>query len=92
MPQKQSIKQKATLVPTSTNAASETLHMETDDHLVAPDLKGEDPDMEISAEQLEGGEGLEPGDDSLWQNEVNLSTSTNKELLIIDCFLVSRWK
>ena len=86
MPEKQSIKQKTTLVPTSTNTASETLHMETDDQLVAPDLKGDDPDMEISAEQLEGGEGLEPEDDSLRQNEVKLSTS--KELLMTDCFLV----
>ena len=43
-------------VQTPTNAASETLQMETEVHLVAPDLKVEDPDIDISDEQLEGGE------------------------------------
>ena len=70
---------------------SKTHHMDTDDHFIATDLKVEDPDIDISAEQLEGGDSAEDfdgGDISLWQNEVKLLLSKSENrLLISDCFL-----
>ena len=91
MPDIKQAKRTPTPVPTSINTASETLLIETDDHFMAPDLKVEDPDsdIDISAEQLEGGEDLELGDYSPWQNEVKLLMSKPENcLLIADCFLV----
>ena len=75
MPYIEEVEQTPAPVPTSINAASETLLMETDDHLKAPSVKLEDHEIDISAEQLEGGEALEIGDDSLLQNEVKLLLS-----------------
>ena len=69
------IKVERTPTPVPTSINSETLHMETDDHLNVPAIKVEDPDIDISAEQLEGGEDLELGDDSLWQTQVKLPPS-----------------
>ena len=88
MPEINEVERKPTAVPISIIAASETLRMETDDHLTVPHLKVEDPDIDISAEQLEGGEDLELGDDSLWQNQVKLPPpKLGNRLLIADCFL-----
>ena len=65
--------------------------METGDHLTAPSLKVEDPDIDMSTEQLEGGEDLEV--DSLWINEVKLLMSKPDNCLLIDgCFFVRKWR
>ena len=67
--------------------------METGDHLTAPSLKVEDPDIDMSTKQLEGGEDLEVGDDSLWENEVKLLMSKPDNCLLIDgCFFVRKWR
>ena len=62
--------------------------METGDHLTAPSLKVEDPDIDMSTEQLEGGEDLEV--DSLWINEVKLLMSKPKNCLFIDDYFLVR--
>ena len=93
MPNIKEIERTPTSLPTSINIASETLHMETDDYLIGLSLKVEDPDIDISAEQLEGGEDLEVGDDSLWKNEVKLLMSKPDNcLLIVGCFFVRKWR
>ena len=72
--------------------ASQTQHMDTDDHLIASSPKVEDPDIDIAIEQLEGGDSVDDfgGDDiSLWQNEVKLLPSKSGNCLLIDnCFFI----
>ena len=89
VPNIKEIERTPTPLPTSINDASETLYMETDDH----SLTVEDPDIDISTEQLEGGEDLEVGDDSFWRNEVWLLISKPDNCLLIDgCFFVRKWR
>ena len=67
MPEEQEIEEETTTpVPTSVIDVSRTLHMDTDDHFIAINPKVESVDVDLSAEQLEG------GDNSLWQNKVKL--------------------
>ena len=69
MSKEQDIKQTTTAVPTSINAASEALHMGTDDQ-TAPNLKREEPDIDISAKPFD--EDLDLGEYLLCQMEVKM--------------------
>ena len=79
MPEEKEIEQATTPVPTSTIDVSQTLHMDADDHFIAIDPKVEDVDeiIDISAEHLEA------GDDSVWENKVNMPTSTSGNYLLM---------
>ena len=86
IPEIKEIEQTPTPVPTPINSPSETVHMESD----YPSFKVEDPDIDISTEQLEGGEDLEFGGDSLCKNEVKLLMSKPKNCLFIDDYFLVR--
>ena len=79
-------------VPPSITDDSQTRHEDAGGHLIAPILKVEDPDIDISDEHIEGGDSDEDegGDESLWQNEVSLPNSKDRKLLIDNFSLSER--
>lgn len=79
-------------VPTLITDDSQAMRADTDERLIAPILKVEDPDIDISDEHVEGGDPTEDegGDESLQHNEVSLPTSTDRKLLIDDFSLSGR--
>ena len=68
------------------------MRVDTDERLIAPIPKVEDPDIDISDKHVEGGDSTEDegGDESLQHNEVSLPTSTDRKLLIDDFSLSGR--